>query len=76
MTIKLDTDVAYKDDTNGSIISKRSEYEKYKLRMKSVSDINNLKNELSEIKNDISSIKILLQEIKAIKNDNSSNRIR
>lgn len=67
MTIKLDLNAAYKDESNGSIISKKSEYEKYKLRMRSVTDINNLKDELSEIKNDISSIKTLLQEIKVIK---------
>jgi len=80
MTDKISSKKVYRDESNGSIISRKSEYEKYKLKMQPIKDINTLKDELNnislmhlEIKNDISEIKMLLQEIKEIKNDNTSN---
>jgi|LWDU01.1.fsa_nt_gi cell shape-determining protein MreC len=86
MTDKISSKKVYRDE-NGSLISRKSEYEKYKLKMQPIKDINTLKGELYEfvselnnmslmyleIKNDISEIKMLLQEIKEIKNDNTSN---
>lgn len=70
MSNRLDTNKSYKDEATGSIISKRSEYENYKIRMRGIVDINNVKKDIDIIKNDISEIKNLLR---VITNGNTNN---
>ena len=59
--MKLDPNKAYKDEVTGSIISNRSEYEKYKARMKDVNEIIKLKKEVSSLKEEIFNIKKILE---------------